>query len=379
MIADPRNDSHAIISQMVVLFHTLHNTILDKLSVPPLADDFADAERKFIAAHTACVMIYRAIVRRDLLVKILHPDVRRAYEEGTVPVLEAGMARNEWQAPLEMTHGFFRFAHAMIRPLYSLNTSSPFASSLEASDGAAQRIADVLSQSSGVPTTLMPFAQEWVIDWHRFFGDEAVNFSRLITPWANPDLEEAVSALQQSTPLIERDLLSSIAVSPWSVRALVKELRHTHGDLLSRSPFFGFNDQPAEDRPPWFESVSSWMTEQGNRSSKPPTKQDIEQLATDPPIPFFVRFEAGQDPSVGGKHLGILGSIVVADVIYGILQQDELLGIKGDTDLPQQLTALAECIFDESDVEHDKVFSFIGDVHTFPQLLKFLEIPEDTA
>jgi hypothetical protein len=364
---------------MVVLFHTLHNTILDRLSVSLLPDDFADAERKFIAAHAACVMIYRAIIRRDLLGKILHPDVWRAYEEGTVPVLEAGMAHNEWRAPLEMTHGFFRFAHAMIRPLYSLNRSSPFSSSLGASDGAAQRIADVLSQSSEVPTASMPFAQEWVIDWHRFFGDAAVNFSRLITPFANADLEEAVSMLQQSKPLIERDLLSSIAVSPWSVRALVKELRKTHGDLLRKSPFFGSGDEPAEAPSPWFERVSDWLTEQANRSGAAPAPEDIKHLANDPPIPFFVRFEAGQDPEVGGKHLGILGSIIVADVIYGILQQDKLLGIEGNIDLPQQLTALAERIFDEADVEHDKVFSFIGDVHTFPQLLKFLEIPEDTA
>jgi hypothetical protein len=378
LIADPRNDSHAIISQMVILFHTLHNTILDKLSVPPLKDDFANTERKFIAAHTACVMIYRAIIRRDLLPKILHPDVWRAYEEGTVPVLEAKWARSEWRAPLEMTHGFSRFAHAMIRPLYSLNKSRPFPSELGVPHG-AHGIRDVLHQSSEESASSMPFTREWVIDWHRFFGDTAVNFSMLITPWVNPEVEEAVKALQQSKRLMERDLLSSIAVSPWSIRALVRELQKTHGDLLSRSTFFRFGDQSADDRPPWFESISDWLTKQASRSIATPKNGDIEQLADDPPIPFFVRFESGQDPSIGGKHLGILGSIIVADVIYGILQHDELLGIDGSSDLPQQLTALAKRIFDEPDVEHDKVFSFIGDVHTFPQLLTFLEIPEDTA
>ena len=40
---------------------------------------------------------------------------------------------------------------------------------------------------------------------------------------------------------------------------------------------------------------------------------------------FFVRFEAGLDSGNNGERLGILGSIVVADVIYGVLRHDRLL------------------------------------------------------
>src|SRR5262249_59813687 len=49
------------------------------------------------------------------------------------------------------------------------------------------------------------------------------------------------------------------------------------------------------------------------------TPADIETLSNDPPLPFFVLFEAMQQPEARGLHLGPLGSIIVAEVIFGAL------------------------------------------------------------
>ena len=54
------------------------------------------------------------------------------------------------------------------------------------------------------------------------------------------------------------------------------------------------------------------------------TSEDIETLANDPPLPFFILFEAMQQPHSEGMHLGPLGSIIVSEVIFGALASDEL-------------------------------------------------------
>src|SRR5262249_60398202 len=46
---------------------------------------------------------------------------------------------------------------------------------------------------------------------------------------------------------------------------------------------------------------------------------EIEPLSNDPPLPFFVLFEAMQQHGARGLHLGPLGSIIVAEVIFGAL------------------------------------------------------------
>jgi hypothetical protein len=379
LIADPRNDSHAIISQMVVLFHLLHNTILKELDVGAravtLTDAFAEIGRKFIAAHAACVLVYRAIIRGDLLPKILHRDVLEAYERGAVPILEAEEPWHEWRAPLELTHGFLRFAHAMIRPQYSLNPLTNFPTDPSGADGRAFKIAAVLDQSAERSASKMPFELKWLVEWQRFFGPNAVNLSVLIDPLGTHQLETAIKSADNSKILTERDLLSSIAVQPWSVGALVKELKQTHGNLLNRSPFLR-RDRQAEgasgNRPPWHQPMSEWLASQNERVGNALTAAEIDHLAADPPIPFFVRFEAGLDPAIGGRHLGVLGSIVLADVIYGILQQDALFAIDSRADLSAQLESLSRHVFAGPGTRHSEVFGPLGKVKTFPDLLQYL-------
>jgi hypothetical protein len=118
--------------------------------------------------------------------------------------------------------------------------------------------------------------------------------------------------------------------------------------------------------------MSEWLTSQNDRRGRPMTPNDIHTLANDPPIPFFVRFEAEQDPDIRGKHLGVLGSIVVADVIYGIFQNDPIVGIDTDDKLQEQLRNLAKTLFGADTSEPSMVFEFIGEMSTFCQLMTFL-------
>ena len=84
IIGDARNDDHPLLSQLVVLFHYVHNTIVDSIAADPahpLAGSPFDADHlNFLCARAATTLIYRNIIRHDLLKRLLHPDVRAAYE-----------------------------------------------------------------------------------------------------------------------------------------------------------------------------------------------------------------------------------------------------------------------------------------------------------
>jgi hypothetical protein len=55
--------------------------------------------------------------------------------------------------------------------------------------------------------------------------------------------------------------------------------------------------------------------------------------------------EAGVDPKIEGRHLGVLTSIVVADVFYGIFQYDRILDVDGNQDLAGQLQHVSNSVF----------------------------------
>jgi hypothetical protein len=179
------------------------------------------------------------------------------------------------------------------------------------------------------------------------------------------DLENAVRD-QGKEGLAYRDLMSSISAKPWSVRALAEKLQETHPRLIELSPYLA-NDQ-GSGHPPWFCEIKAWLRKRSRPDLYLLSDPDICTLATDPPIPFFTRFEAGMDPKIGGKHLGILASIVVADVFYGILEYDRLYGIDGRLTLASQLRQLSETVFEGN----ADAFSGLDGLVTFNALIAFL-------
>jgi len=120
--------------------------------------------------------------------------------------------------------------------------------------------------------------------------------------------------------------------------------------------------------PPWLNDVSQWLRDRRCRPGQTLDENEISILATDPPIPFFARFEAGMDPKIKGKHLGVLTSIVVADVFYGILQNDRLLDIDANQDLAGELKQVSKLIFDD---EPD-AFAGLEGITTVNNLIAFL-------
>jgi len=88
-----------------VLFSIIHNAIVARLSPATPQADFANAS-------AAVLSMYHAIIRNDLMSRLLHPPV---YD--IVSARHADSADWLWHGqdiPLEFTNGAFRVGHAMV-------------------------------------------------------------------------------------------------------------------------------------------------------------------------------------------------------------------------------------------------------------------------
>jgi hypothetical protein len=320
MVADTRNDSHALLSQLTVLFHLLHNVLTAKLekqvgSKPKEWSEQEFAWRRFVCARTVATLIYRRIIRNDLMCKLLHPAVYKAYnDEGYRLERSEGL---EEGIPLEFSHGAFRFGHAMVRDAYRVN------------DPEKSLLMDFgLQQSPRLPYKL-PVKDDWMVDWRLFFEvDPAIapNFSRRIGPhYAHPMLADLVFTLENGRGLPFLDHLSAAYAGLWSVPRLMARIKE---QLTKRPDSSVANIFITYDL--WRAPLSGWLGESDGLI--PLSDDDKKRLANDPPLTLFVLFEAAHAirdgvpvRDGGGARLGALGSIIVAETIYGALDRNKVM------------------------------------------------------
>jgi hypothetical protein len=372
LIADPRNDDHAILSQLTALFHHLHNGLMCKLPQPSkkdTADSISEATYDaFLCARGAAALIYRNIIRRDLMKRVLNRDIYNRYsvdrprflsdlgvelhgdetEEGCHP------PHRKSPIPLEFTHGAFRFGHAMARDRYQINYTNNF------------KLKEALSATSFFMPFDMPLGRKWMVDWSNFFdvpkSKTRPQSSMRISPHFGLYLDDKTlfPAFDYGAQpgLAYRDLMSAAFVRMWSVNSLIEEIR-------SRRPALIKNCRLLNDR--WYrlERLRAWL--EHDRGDM--TEADIHTLANDPPLPFFILFEAAMgpdDPAKRGKTLGVLGSIIVAEVIFGAMREDKLPGVEALGGLKQSLSLFCSCIYSENHLE------FVPEIETMGQLVAFI-------
>ena len=308
LVADPRNDDHAIISQLTAMFALLHNGLIDLVRrgepVSSANARFGAAFRRYLCARDALTSIYHTIIRKDAMRRVLHPAIYAAYSGPNPRFMDQPATSGEWQIPFEFSHGAFRFGHAMVRPEYRIN------------DLSEHDLNNTLEKNSVNEPVNMPLDETWMVQWSRFFeiNGSRPNFSRRIGPYlsdglGNDHIFPAFDATER-VGLLYRDLLGATLAGMWSVDALIEEIAARRPDLIALSRLLSDRAFRVEQLRQWLGSASSAY---GGL-----TAADIETLSNDPPLPFFVLFEAMQQPTQG-FHLGPLGSIIVAEVIFGAL------------------------------------------------------------
>lgn len=352
LLADPRNDDHALLSQLTVLFHVLHNDLIDMLNPRPVGP--AHVLREFLCTRFVVTLIYRAILVKDVLARILHPDIYRHYVTQRKPLLDeqpqCGGPRDD--IPREFSHGAFRFGHVMVRGAYRVNSDEPL------------DFIQALGQSSLRNPNNVPVSSRWLVDWSLFFdvGSSRPNLSVRIGPGFSPVLMNSglFPALSDTdTPgLANRDMLSAAYAELWSVPPLVSELR-SHPEISAVLPSFEV----------WKQPLRNWLSRYGTLSS-----ENVEILVADPPLPFFVMFEAAHPVANGvptnrdgGRHLGPLGSIIVAETILGALKRNAI-GFEADgRTLREQISSVCNAFFDEP-----AALDAVPEIANMPDLLRFM-------
>ena len=367
LVADPRNDDHAIMSQLTALFALLHNGLIDLVrSGEPDSGPNASlgtAYKRFLCARDASTLIYHNIIRKDMMRRAMHPDIYAAYSDSAPTFIDRPMRfksdsaigniqrRGRWQVPLEFSHGAFRFGHAMVRPEYIIN------------DLSTHDLNKTLEKTSANDPVNMPLDATWIVRWSRFFEIKGSrpNFSRRIGPYLSDGLgnDQIFPAVDQTNRvgLLYRDLLGAALAGLWSVNALIDE-------IAIRRPHLIVSSRLLTDRPYRVSQLRKWLASEAAYGGL--SYEDIETLANDPPLPFFILFEAMQQPWAEGLCLGQLGSIIVSEVIFGALADNELAAGRGTASLTEALAAIS--------AEHypENVFAGIPEIERMDQLVEFV-------
>ncbi|MEO6842731.1 MAG: hypothetical protein ABI192_18445 [Bradyrhizobium sp.] len=366
LVVDPRNDDHALMSQLTALLALLHNGLVDvvRRGEPAVAANanLGAAYKRFLCARDALTAIYHTIIRKDLMKRVLHPAIYAAYAgpnrsfiDRTAPVEGRSAARgsaepNGWQIPLEFSHGAFRFGHAMVRPEYVIN------------DLSTHDLSNTLEKTSANDPVNMPLDSTWIVRWSRFFEIQGSrpNFSRRIGPHLSDALghDKIFPAVDQTNRvgLLYRDLLGSAIAGLWSVDAMIAEIS------IRRPPFIRLSRLLA-DRLYRISRIREWLAAEPSYGQL--TSDDIETLANDPPLPFFILFEAMQQPEAQGLRLGPLGSIIVSEVIFGALGHDEISIATRANSLGEALAAISARYYPTN------VFEDVPEIAGMDQLVEF--------
>jgi len=367
LLVDPRNDDHAILSQMTTLFALLHNGLVDRLAVsePPLAGNLLveAAYRRFICARGATTLIYRNVVRHDLMRRLLHPAIYRAYCGDAPEFLDEpgdetpGWARNRkrpeegnWSVPLEFSHGIFRFGHALVRNQYRINNI------------ATNELAENLEKTSLTDPINMPLNESWIVQWSQFFEIDGSrpNLSRRIGPKFSDALgsDRIFPAIDETNRvgLAYRDLISSSLAGLWSLDALIEKVRMRRPELIGLSPLLA-------DRDLRVRRLAAWLAEEPAYGRL--AAHDIVTLSQDPPLPFFFLFEAAFEPGAEGLRLGVLGSILVAEVVFSALTRDKLAAEAGAEGLGSALRNLSLPLYGEN------LLADVPEIRTMSELISF--------
>lgn len=391
LVADPRNDDNFLVSQLTALWHLFHNHVLALLPSPepspPLLSKMASAYRHLFCGRLAVTLVYRNIILQDVLPRILHPVVRKHYLHSdfggrchtNFRINPEALEDREEGIPLEFSHGAFRFGHAMVRDGYRINAEHemPLTQAIKDTSFVGRfRDNDFVSD-------------EWLVDWARFFaldrkGPLVPNESQRIGPSYADALRLHFPANDTTGSLDvdglpNREMLSASYAHIWSVPRLFDKLTALKlGDLALGLETGPLQRTPKRPYDAWRERIRDWLSK-SPLPHDPLSDRDIDRIADDPPLPFFILFEAAYaihdgvpdpwDKPTGGAHLGPVGSIIVAETLCGALVRQPIAFEAPGSTLEARLEGLCSALLGKSNA---KALAGLAAIDTMPDLIRFM-------
>lgn len=173
LIGDKRNDENVIVSQLHGIFLKFHNRFADDHK----NWDFAEIQRQVRWHYQYVVLhdfLYR-IARRDIIESVLPHFKTGNSIHDDAPRMRFYKPRNDPFMPIEFSTAAYRFGHAMVRPVYRLNTklvggNQPDTTSPnEKSRGIDGRQFIFAGLKDRGLNGFDRFPRDWGIDWNLFF------------------------------------------------------------------------------------------------------------------------------------------------------------------------------------------------------------------
>jgi hypothetical protein len=348
LVVDDRNDNNAVISQMAVLFMMLHNMIVDALEDKILHSpkQLGKEASLYVIARWICIDVYQRLIAKDLMKKLLHPAIYAKYSSDSVQFVD----RNQGTfVPIEFPLAL-RFGHSMVRPNYRFNDVY----------GRREELIDVLLTTSRGRPWRLPLDESWAISWSRFFpiSDSQPNLSRRIGPSFSADLiSDVVFGEIDGTNcpgIAYRDLLQCVFSPVWSISALIDQVRQLAPELAGLSRLF-------DDASYRESAIGRWLDL--DRGATGLSSAAIEDFSKDIPLTMYVLFEAAHESD--GRHLGVLGSLLISEVIFKAFQE--------------RRAEPAPWVGKDQFNAIEAVTSQTNQINTMPDLVKFLSNQDSRA
>ncbi|MBD2104768.1 heme peroxidase family protein [Leptolyngbya sp. FACHB-261] len=292
VLGDPRNDENLIVAQLHLAFLKFHNKVVQGIKNGSIKQSSPVRKTPFEEARDIVIWHYQWIVLHDFLRLIL--DIQQldlVLKQGRAfykPIGEAFI-------PVEFSAAAYRLGHSMIRSVYDYNRV--FTTDQKSPGFITPATLDLLfafTAKSGTKDDLfeIPVPSNWIIDWRLFFDLDApvkVNPSRKLDPFLVNPLANLPNVPAPSS-LAVRNLLrgSSLGLPP--------------GQSIARS--MGLKPlKPAQIA----EGPDGAVAKQHN-------------FHIETPLWYYILKEA--QIQAGGRHLGQLGSRIIAEVFVGLLETD---------------------------------------------------------
>ena len=344
LLADPRNDDTLILSQLVVLFIKLHNLVTCRLKQkgPPPGTSKYDFEVGLFERARAIVQhCYREIVIHDLARKLLNDRIYDQYRAATRKGISFPLYACSQSQPEFLTYAL-RCGHAMVRGDYEVNGTF----SLDGSRGRTTEIGKLLSLV-GAANDETPVAEDWVIEWSRFFFDPGtidragkdaqgrrVNFSRPLVPQFSKAFVTSPRPIDsRKTDLAYTDLLRGL------------ELDIPSGQRLAE--LYGIEPLAPEWIVRWLSIADNWQTID---------REAQLALSGNTPLMFYLLCEAAAPPAEG-KTFGNLGSTLLAELLFTAVQDADIAADEGlavdclESQVPRDMTSLVGLVEGHEDCD----------------------------
>lgn len=288
LTGDPRNDENTIIGQLHTAFLRAHNVLVD-------AGHPMDDARRILRQH------YQWMVLHDFLPRIADPGVVKGVLKNGNRHFRPGKGR--FFIPLEFTVAAYRFGHSMIRESYNFNLNFNRSGEPGTTPATLQLLFTFTALSGQLgfgPNQTDTLPDNWIVEWENLVDaggpfDHARRIdTRLVEPLFTLRREDGSPEPGDGGRLAVRNLLRGYLLRMPTGQAVARE--------VGQKP------------------LSAAEIEAAVPTGQAQALRDAGMLERTP-LWFYVLAEAAHHAN--GRHLGPVGSIIVAEVFAELVRRSE--------------------------------------------------------